>query len=191
MPTELQLVNRCLAELGRDNVSKITDSPDAIYVDNKINELFPEVIQDCNWDWAIAYREDSTPLPPDQNFSPDYTYTYLLPANYGKFFKWAATGAQWPTYEIVLPYMLAQTLPIQYYYITNSASYESMVPLTARLLVLYAAAKSALVLTNNAELAVYLENQYEKARVKAIVFNDMERSVQGTPYNDYDRITFI
>ena len=189
MPSQLQLVNRCLSELGRLPVSAITDSPDAEYVAAKIDELFPEVLLDCNWTWAIKYRTDDTPLT--TNFSPDYSYTYQLPGDFGKFYKWAATGAQWPIYEFADGYLLAQTLPVQYYYIVNQASFEFLTPLFSRALILYAAAKSAPTLTNNVQLSNYLEKEYEKARVKAILENDMERSVVSTPYNDFNRITYV
>ncbi len=189
MPSLLDLTNRTLSELGRLSVIAITDSPDAVYVSNKILELYQEVLLDYNWNFAVVYVANYS--PETTNFSPDYVYSYQLPGNYGKFFKWATTGAQWPLYAIIDGMMLANTLPIQYYYIANDVAFESWTPLVARALVLYAAAKSAPTLTNNIQLANYLENEYMKARVKAILQNDMERSVSSTPYNDFDRITFV
>lgn len=189
MPSQLQLVNRCLSELGRLPVQAVSDSNDAIYVAAKIDELFPEVLQDCNWTWAIKYRNDSTPLT--VTITPDYSYTYQLPGDFGKFYRWASTGAQWPIYEFIDGYLCAQTLPVQYYYIVNQASFSVLPPLFSRALILYAAAKSAPTLTNNVQLANYLEKEYEKARAKAILENDMERSVVSTPYNDFDRITYV
>jgi len=87
--------------------------------------------------------------------------------------------------------LLANTLPVQYYYIANDVDFSVWPPLVARLLVLYTAAKSAPTLTNNTSLAGYLENEYMKIRAKAILENDMERSVMSTPYNDFNRITFV
>ena len=87
--------------------------------------------------------------------------------------------------------LLANTLPVQYYYIANDIPFEFWPPLVARQIVLYAACKAAPALTNNIQFAAYLEKEYEKARTKAILENDMERSVQSTPYNDFDRITFV
>ncbi len=189
MPSQLQLVNRCLSELGRLPVSAITDSQDAQYVAAKINELYPELLQEASWNFCVIYREDSTPL--STNFSPDYTYTYQLPGDFGQFFKFAATGAQWPSYEFADGLLLAQTLPVQYYYISNQPAFTVLTPLFSRALILYAAAKSAPTLTNNVQLTGYLEKQYEKALAKAILQNDMQRSVETTPYNDFDRITFV
>lgn len=189
MPSELQLVNRALSEIGRLPVSEITDSQDAEYIANKIDELFPEVLLECNWTWAIVYREDNTPLT--TSISPDYSYTYQLPGDFGKFYRWASTGAQWPIYEFINNFLCAQTRPIQYYYIVNQASFEVLPPLFSRALVLYAAAKSAPTLTNNIKLAAYLQKEYEKIKVKAILENDMERSVTSTPYNDFDRLTYV
>lgn len=189
MPALIELVNRTLSELGRPNVDALGATPDAMYVQNKIIELAPEVLLEYRWTWAVKYITDSSPLT--VNFSPDYVYSYQLPGDFGRFFKWASTGAQWPYYEIVDGLMLANTLPIQYYYIISDADLTVWPPLPSRMLVLYAAAKSAPTLTNNIQLAGYLEGEYTKIRTRAIQQDDMERSVQSTAYNDFDRVQFI
>lgn len=189
MPSLVDLTNRALSELGRIPVVAIIDSPDAQIVANKIIELAPEVLLDYNWNFAISYVANYSPLT--TNYSPDFVYTYQLPGNYGKFFRWATTGAQWPFYEIVNGLLLANTLPVQYYYIANDTPFEVWPPLVSRQLILYAASKVAPTMTNNLQLAAYLKKEYDDARHKAILENDMERSVMSTPYNDFDRITFI
>lgn len=189
MPSLIDLTNRALSELGRLPVQAITDSPDSVAVSNKILELYQEVLLDYNWNFAVVYVANYS--PETTNFSPDYVYSYQLPGNYGKFFKWATTGAQWPIYAIIDGLLLANTLPVQYYYIANDVPFEKWTPLVARQIVLYAAAKASPTLTNNEKLTAYLENEYGKARIKAIQQNDMERSVGATPYNDFDRITFV
>lgn len=189
MPSLLDLTNRALSELGRPPVNQIDNTPAAQAVANKILELYQEVLLDYNWNFAVVYVANYS--PETTNFSPDYVYSYQLPGNYGKFFKWASTGAQWPYYAIENGMLLANTLPVQYYYIANDVPFEFWPPLVARVLVLYAASDICNVLTNNAALAKYLNDKYLLARTKAILQNDMERSVQSTPYNDFDRITFI
>lgn len=189
MPSLLDLTNRALSELGRPAVEAVTDSDDAQAVSNKILELYQEVLLDYNWNFAVVYVANYS--PETTNFSPDYVYSYQLPGNYGKFFKWATTGAQWPIYAIADGLLLANTLPVQYYYIANDIPFEFWEPLVARQLVLYAACKAAPALTNNLKLAEYLAKEYEIARTKAILENDMERAVASTPYNDFDRITFV
>jgi len=189
MPTQLQLVNRTLSELGRPAVAAIDESPDAEQVNAKLLELAPELYLVYNWTFLVVYTFNNTPLT--FNFSPDYNYTYQLPGNFGHFFKWQATGSQWPIYEFADGYLLAQVLPVGYYYIVNQAVPEVYTPLFARALVLYAAAKLAPTLTNNIQLAAYLEKEYEKIIAKAITQDDMERSVSATPYNDFNRITFV
>jgi hypothetical protein len=189
MPSLLDLTNRSLSELGRLPVEAVTDSADAIAVSNKILELYQEVLLDYNWNFAVVYVENFS--PETTNFSPDYVYSYQLPGNYGKFFKWATTGAQWPLYAIWDGMLLANTLPVQYYYIANDVPFEFWSPLVCRQLVLYAASKSSPTLTNNENLTKYLTGEYEIAKAKAIKQNDMERSVESTPYNDFDRITFV
>lgn len=189
MPSLLDLVNSALSELGRLPVETVNDTPAAQTVSNKILELAPEVLQDYNWNFAVVYVADYS--PETTNFSPDYVYSYQLPGNYGKFFKWATTGAQWPYYSIIDGLLLANTLPVQYYYIANDTPFEVWPPLVARQLILYAASKVAPTLTNNIQLTAYLNQEYKAARTKAILWNDQERSIQSTPYNDFDRITFI
>lgn len=189
MPTHLQLVNRTLSELGKPAVASITESPDALQASAKIYELEPELYLVYNWSFLVKYTFNSTPLT--FNFSPDYQYTYQLPGDFGHFFKWQATSAQWPIYEFADGYLLAQVLPVGYYYIVNQAAPEVYTPLFARALVLYAAAKLAPTLTNNVQLTTYLEGQYEKMIDKAITQDDMENPHFATPYNDFNRITFV
>jgi len=189
MPSLVELTNRALSELGKLPVVAVTDSDEAIIVSNKILELYKEVLLDYNWNFAVVYVANYS--PETVNFSPDYVYSYQLPGNYGKFFKWADTGSQWPIYAIWDGLLLAQTLPVQYYYIANDIDFQYWPPLVARQIVLYAASKCAPTLTNNTQLAAYLYKEYLDARTKAILENDMERSVMTTPYNDYDRVTFV
>jgi len=189
MPTHLQLVNRTLAELGRFAVASVDESPDAQQASAKIYELEPELYLVYNWTFLVKYTLDNTPLT--INFSPDYNYTYQLPGDFGHFFKWQATGSQWPIYEFADGYLLAQVKPVGYYYIVNQADPLVYTPLFARALVLYAAAKLAPTLTNNIPLTNYLEKEYEKMIAKAIIQDDMERPVFTSPYNDYERITFV
>ncbi len=118
MPSLVDLTNRALSEIGRLPIVAITDSPDAVVISNKILELAPEVLQDYNWNFAIIYVQNFS--PETINFSPDYVYSYQLPGDYGKFYRWATTGAQWPYYAIVDGLLLANTLPVQYYYIANT-----------------------------------------------------------------------
>lgn len=189
MPTHLQLVNRTLSELGRLSVASIDESPDAQQASAKIYELEAELFLVYNWTFLVKYTFNNTPLT--FNFSPDYSYTYQLPGDFGHFFKWQATGSQWPIYEFADGYLLAQVKPVGYYYIVNQADPLVYTPLFARALILYAAAKLAPTLTNNIQLAQYLEREYEKIIAKAIVQDDMERPVFSTAYNDFDRVNFV
>lgn len=189
MPALLDLVNDTLAELGKLPVVAVTDSDLAQVISNKILTLAPIVLLDYNWNFAIVYVANFSPLT--TNFSPDYVYSYQLPGNYGKFFKWASTGAQWPLYAIMDGMMLANTLPIQYYYIANDIDFAYWPPLVARMLIYFAAATCSPTATQNQTLTKYLEEKYLDMRTRAIQQNDMERSVQSTPYNDFDRITFV
>ena len=87
--------------------------------------------------------------------------------------------------------LLAQTQPVGYYYIVNQALPEVYTPLFARALVLYAACKLAPTMTNNVQLAAGLEKEYEKMIAKAITQDDQQRSITTTPYNDFDRLSYV
>lgn len=189
MPTQLQLVNRTLSELGRLAVASIDESPDAQQANAKILELEPELYLIANWSFLVKYIFDNTPL--NFNFSPDFSYTYQLPGDFGRFFKWQATGSQWPIYEFTDSYLLAQVKPVGYYYIVNQADPSVYTPLFSRALILYAAAKLAPTLTNNIQLAKYLESEYSKMIAKAEVQDNMLNPISTTPYNDFNRITFV
>lgn len=189
MPTHLQLVNRTLSELGRLSVASIDESPDAQQASAKIYELEAELFLVYNWSFLVKYIFDNTPLT--FNFSPDYNYTYQLPGDFGHFFKWQYTGSQWPIYQFTDGYLLAQVIPVGYYYIVNQAIPETYPPLFARALVLYAASKLAPTLTNNLQLAAYLNKEYEIMIAKAITSDDQLNPHFSTPYNDFDRITFV
>lgn len=189
MPTHLQLVNRTLSELGRPAVASITESPDAQQASAKIYELEPELYLVANWSFLVKFIINSTPL--SFNYSPDFVYTFQVPTDFGRFFRLQATGSQWPIYEFVDGYFLAQTKPVGYYYIVNQADPIVYTPLFARALVLYAAAKLAPSLTNNVPLTAYLEKEYEKIIAKAEVQDNMLNPHFSTPYNDYQRITFV
>ena len=189
MPTQLKLVNRTLSELGRPSVSSVYESPDALAADAKLYELVPELYLEANWSFLVKFVINSTPL--STNFSPDYQYSYALPGDFGRFFKWQATGSQWPIYEFLDGMLLAQTLPVGYYYIVNQASPEVYTPLFARMLVLYTAAKLSPTMTNNVQLTTYLMKEFEIMKARAITQDDMLNSIQATPFNDFDRVTFV
>ena len=189
MPSELDLVNIALAELGRPVVTSLSDNESAQLLGKRIETLAPIQLLSYNWNFAIKYRSDNTPLV--DNFSEDFVYTYNLPGDYGKFYKWASIGNQHPSYQIVDGLLQTNEKPIKYYYIINNAGYEILPSLYAYALAIYAASELCLVLTNNIQLTSYLKQKHTEYINKAILENDMERAVTSMPYNDFDRTTFV
>lgn len=187
MPTQLQMVNMALNELGKPTVSNINDSPAAQQVAAFLTQCYPEVLLECNWNWGVKYVQDSSPLT--ENYSPDFMYTYLMPSDWGQFFKWSQ--GTWPVYEFVDTFILANQTPIQYYYIVNNAPFALVPPLAARAIALYVASKAAPTLVNNAVFTKYLKDEYKIAKINAILQNDQQRLITSGPYNDFDRITFV
>lgn len=186
--SELDVVNQALLELGRLPVIQISDRADAQLIDAKIDVLLPKLLAATSWNFAIKFVNNNTPNT--QSFSPDYLYAYQLPPDYGRFFKFS-TNCFPLSYAFVDGLLLTSTKPIAYYYIVNNVDFDAISTLFYRALALYVAADVAFVLTNNAELAIYLEKKYEKEKSDAILLNDMERMIQTTPSNDFDRQVYI
>lgn len=185
----LTLTNEALAEIGKLPVQAINDSETSQSLAAAIVAAHAELLTLYSWPWAIVCRTDNTPLI--VNFSPDFVYSYQLPADYGQFFAWTTTGAQWPYYAFMDGQLLANTKPVSYYYIKNDAAFTVISPLYNRMLVLCAASRRCLILTQNVQLTGYLEKQFEKAKMNAIRQADMQRAILAEPYNDYNRITFV
>lgn len=186
MPSKVDLVNQVLSEFARPPVANISDDDQALLISARLDVYLQELLQRCNWNFAIKYKSDNTPVT--QNFSPDFVYTYQLPFDFGKIFKFSQ---MWLAYEFVDGFILANQKPIMYYYIVNMADYSVLPILFQRVLTLYTAARVCLVLTNNEQLTLYLEKEYEQALSNAIKSNDMERLVSSTPYNDFDRFSYV
>lgn len=192
--SRLSIVNQSLIEIGRLPVSNITDSQDSILMDAKIDILLPVLLQKTNWDFAIKYIEDSTPLT--SQFSPDYENTYQLPPDYGQMFSWGNFDYNFSD-SSALPFLITDGLissndnPISYYYIVSNVDASAISTLFYRALVLFIASDTCLVLTESERLTAYLNQKYNQAISDAINRNDMERFITTKPYNDYDRTLVV
>jgi hypothetical protein len=192
MPSQLDVVNFALNELGQATVTNVNDLPLSQLMVNKLNFLFPELLQKTDWNFAIVYKSDSTPLT--NNFSPDFLYTFQLPPDYVKMdrFSWQTTGQAFGFYfRIVDGLILTNAKPINYYYVSSNASYANISQLFFQTLSLYLAYRTCDTATNNEQLKVNLFKEYTLKLMDALRYNDMERYVQATPYNDFDRTAYI
>ena len=191
MPSKLEVVNQVLSEIGRPPVANLNNSDDSrLIISPRVDLLSQELLLRTPWNFSIIYRQDSTPLP--VSISPDFPWTYQLPANFGSFYK---TSPQNPNfglyYEFIDNYICTNANPIQYYYVINQVDYSVITPLFMRALVLYTASDVCLSLTNNAQLTKYLKDKYMEKLDDALKQNDQQRYIQSTPYNDFDRMTYI
>jgi hypothetical protein len=188
--SRLDIVNQALTELGRLPVTNINDSEDATLLDVKLNLLLPVLLQETVWNFAILYRQDSTPLTTP--LTPDFSYTYQLPADYGRMFQFGNINNNLDT-----PYLISNNListnekPISYYYIINDVNVDAISTMFFRAIVLFIASDACLVLTENEKLTQYLKAKYEEEKGKAVNLNDMERYITTKPNNDYDRNMFV
>jgi hypothetical protein len=185
---KIDIVNQALMELGSLPVIQVSDTQQATLINAKIDLLFPALLAQGPWNFAIKYISDSTPLT--TQFSPDFLYAYQLPSDFGRFFKWITNI--WPLYyEFADGLLLTSIFPVQYYYVTNNIDFDKISILFYRALAIYVAADVAPVLTNNTVLAQYLYKKFEGERDNAYLQNDMDRLVEATPFNEYDRQTYI
>lgn len=189
MQSELDIVNDALSLLGKDAVSSADELPISLYLQRKINRLHPLLLKRENWIFAAVEKYDNTPVSP--NLSDDYTYTYQLPTNFGRFFRWSKTVRQDENYQFVDGYLLTNSKPVSYWYIVNDADFSIVGDLYAEALAHYAASESCLVLTNSKELTVYLKNQFKEALNNAIKFNNTQKPIVSAPYNGYQRTQFV
>lgn len=186
--SKLTVINQALLALGLSPIANEKESEAAQFISEKLDSLLPILLLSETWRFAVKYREDNTPIT--QNFSPDYHYTYQLPFDYGHFIKLGANRFVLD-FELVDGYILTNTKPFVYYYLVNTMDYSILPPIFARTLALYAASDSAVSLTQNINLANYLEAKYEKEKMNALLLNNMERDIKAAPFNDFDRVMWV
>lgn len=184
--SKLTIINQALLELGLLPVATVNESDAAKFISAKLDCLLPNLLLATNWHFAMKYREDNTPLT--QNFSPDYPYTYQLPYDFGRFIR---CRSQTLDYLLVDGCVLSHSKPFSYYYTVNHLDYDVMPPLFARMLALYAAADSAVALTQNVQLASMLEGKYQQEKMNALLLESMEQGPKTVPTNDFDRIRYL
>jgi hypothetical protein len=186
--SKLTVINQALLALGLSPIANEKESEAAQFISEKLDSLLPILLLTETWRFAVKYREDNTPIT--QNFSPDYRYTYQLPFDYGRFIKLGANRFVLD-FELVDGYILTNTKPFAYYYLVNTMDYSIMPLIFARTLAFYAASDSAISLTQNVNLANYLEAKYEKEKMHALLLNNMERDIKKAPFNDFDRVMWV
>ncbi|RDH39916.1 MAG: hypothetical protein CFE62_006455 [Candidatus Aquirickettsiella gammari] len=182
--SKLTVINQALLELGLLPVATMNESDAAKFIAAKLDSLLPNLLLATNWHFAVKYRKDNTPLT--QNFSPDYPYTYQLPYDFGRFIQ--GGSHQIDDYLLVDGYVLCHNKSFSYYYTVNHLDYDMMPPLFARTLALYAAADSAVSLTQNIQLATHLESKYQQEKMNALLLDNMEQGIKTAAQNDFDRV---
>jgi hypothetical protein len=191
IPTsKLDVINQALTEIGRPSVSNINDSEDSELLSVKFDLLLPILLEETEWNFAVVYREDSTPLI--EPISPDFNNSFQLPPDYGRMFKFGNFYN-----NLNEPYFISNNLlstncnSIAYYYIINDVSVDAMPSLFIRALSLLIASDACLVLTENQSLTKDLRIKYEHERGRAVNRNDMERCIVSRPHNKYDRTAIV
>lgn len=185
-----EVVNQVLNELGRNAVPDYTQDQSGTLIAAKVDVLLPELLLRTDWNFAITYVVDSSPIIPP--ISPEYYYNYQLPPNYNRMDR-----ISWFTinfglvYRIIDNILMCNVYPIQYYYVIDNVDLGMISYSFYRALVLYTAFVTAMPITNDEKLAAYLKAEYKEKLIDAIRQNDMDRMVVSTPVNDFDRQTYI
>lgn len=184
MAVELDYVNGILSELAIKNVQSINDNETSLFIYNRLRVLYVHVLQRANWNFAVEFIYDASPMV--YNISPNYQYTYLLPADFGHLFKF--TNQILPTvYEIVDGYLLCNSKPVQYEYIKNNQSLSVFPPLVMDMIVLYVASRVCLVLTQDIKLTSYLKSLYEERFSECVRVNAFANQIDNAKHINYDR----
>lgn len=191
MPSQLDVINYALTEIGRLPVTNAADTQGSQLMLTKVDSLLRKYLRLTDWNFAIKYVSDNTPVV--SPFSPEYLYSYQLPADFGRFDR---TGKNLSAtfglyYRLLDNYILTNSRPFTYYYVVRQCPYADLDDTSFIAMGLYLASESAMALTNDKLLVGYLKNSYGKALADAMRFNDMERYIQSTPYNDFYRQAYI
>lgn len=186
--SKLDVINMALNHIGRLPVIQDTDSQDAQIISLRIDVLLPVLLRTARWNFAIKYVSDNTPntLP----FSPDYQFAYTLPFDFGQFCN-LSTNCFPLSYRFVDGLLLTSIRPISYYYVVNTVDFDAITTMFYYALSLFVASDVCMVLTKDKELTDWLKIRHEESKSDAILQNDMERYIQTTPSNDFDRQSYI
>lgn len=191
MPSQLDVINYALTEIGRLPVVNAEDTQGSQLMLSKVDALLRKYLKLTDWNFAIKYVTDNTPVV--SPFSDQYLYSYQLPADFGRFDR---TGRQLSAtfglyYRLIDNFIVTNSRPFAYYYVVKQCSYGVIDDTSFIAMGLYLASECAMALTNDKLLVAYLKQSYGKALADAMRFNDMERFIQSTPYNDFDRQAYI
>ena len=186
--SQLDIINQALIELGKPPVNAFDDTEASRALNYKIDLLFPLLLMKTLWNDFIVYTIINTPNT--QSFSPDFAYTYTLPANFGRLFKFG--NFPFPVvYEIFDGLIAANVRPIQFYYIVNTANYNNSSSQFWRALSVWAASDTCMVLTNNDKLTKYLSEKAKDEINNAILLDNMNKELVTLPYNSFNRQLYM
>lgn len=190
MPSQLDVINYALTEIGRMPVVNASDSKDALLMQYKVDSLLRKYLKLTDWNFAIKFIIDNTPVA--SPFSPEFLYSFQLPADFGRMDRISPLTINFALYyRIIDNFICTNTKPFEYYYVVNQCPYGDLDDTSFIAMGMYLASESAMALTNNIQLVAYLKQSYQKCLADAMRFNDMERMIQNTPYNDFDRQSYI
>lgn len=190
MPSQLDVINYALTEIGRPPVDNANDQPSSQLMAYKLPALLEKYLQLTDWNFSIKFVLSNTPLI--SPFSPDFLYSYELPPDFLRFDRFSPLTTNFGLYYRIIDMQLCTNMrPIQYYYVSSNVDYTILTPTSFIALSQYLASETAMALTNNTTLTAYIKKKYEDSLADAMRFNDMERMVQSLPYNDFDRQTYI
>ena len=187
--SKIDVVNRVLSELAEPPVTNVSDTPSSRLIERRFDELLPTQIKRANWEWAIKYVEDDSPLA--QNEFPEWNHNYSLPGDFGKFYRLGINSFELTEWKVYGNILATNHKPIRYYYIVDDPNLLSLEPIFTDAMVLYTAARVCLVVTEDSNLMQYLMKEYEQKMMEAILNNSMQEAIRSKPHNDFDRIQYI
>lgn len=196
-PSDLSVINQIRAKIGRKPITNPSDDDDGLIIFQQLSLWVQQLLLKAPWTFATKYYFCDTPLTTNLEanplVSPQYMNNFPLPADYGRFYRWAYLNS--PTYGLV--YQIIDNViqcnisNVVFYYIVNNVQIQFVRPAFQEALIYYGAASVCLQLTNNQPLTAFLWKEYESRITSAIQQNSYEILITQIPYNDFDRKTFI
>lgn len=163
MATKLEIINYALAYLGNPPVNTLDLNNTVVQAMSSIyDQQLPDVLASHPWRFALKWAEliQDTSTPED----PRWNYAYQLPGDYIQAYQ----SYPWANYTIVTDRIVWTNInpPFKWGYIAN-VSEGLFPPYFSKLMSYVLAAESAMLITENVEIAQYWEQKAMVQKVSA------------------------
>lgn len=174
MATKLEIINTALSYLGNVQVNTLDISNPVIQAMSTIYDTMkPDELAGHPWHFALTWKTlDQDPATPDD---PRFNFAYYLPVDYVQAWNTYPAG----NYEIITEKTIYSNInpPWKWLYVANVD--EGLYPsYFSKLMALSLAAESAMLVTENTQIAQYWE---QKANAQRVIARNRDFTAQPNP----------